>query len=74
MANVVIMLCGGSRLEHLELLRKDEAVLNAGGADSIPDPTTASDYWRQFDEDAIDALTSARHTARLNVWKQQSPW
>jgi len=35
------------------LLRNDEAVLNAVGGDSIPDPTAASDYCRRFDEDAI---------------------
>ncbi|MFM7056874.1 MAG: IS1380 family transposase [Planctomycetota bacterium] len=73
MANVLNMLCGGSRLENLELLRNDEALLNAVGADSIPDPTSAGDDCRRFNECAIDALTSAIHTARLNVWSRQSP-
>ena len=73
MANVLNKFCGGTRLEHLELLRNDEALLNAVGADSIPDPTTAGDYCRRFNDDAIDSLTSAIHTARMKVWKRQSP-
>ena len=31
MAHVLNMLCGGTRLEHLELLRNNEALLNAVG-------------------------------------------
>ena len=42
------LLAGGSCLEHLELLRQDEAYLNAIGADRIPDPTTAGDFCRRF--------------------------
>ena len=71
MAHVLNMMCGGTRLEHLELLRNNEAVLNAVGADSIPDPTTAGDFCRRFTADDLDSLTSAIHQARLNVWSQQ---
>ena len=71
LAHVLNMLCGGTRLEHLELLRNDEALLNAVGADSIPDPTTAGDFCRRFRPHSINALAEAIHTARLNVWKQQ---
>ena len=38
------LLSGGTCLEHLELLRTDEAYLNAVGAQRIPDPTTAGDF------------------------------
>ena len=72
MAHVLNMLCGGTRLEHLELLRNNEALLNAVGADSIPDPTTAGDFCRRFTAADLDSLTSAIHAARLNVWSQQS--
>lgn len=72
MAHVLNMLCGGTRLEHLELLRNNEALLNAVGADSIPDPTTAGDFCRRFTADDLDSLTSAIHAARLKVWSQQS--
>ena len=72
MAHVLNMLCGGTRLEHLELLRNDEALLNAVGADSIPDPTTAGDFCRRFTADDLESLTSAIHVARQKVWSQQS--
>lgn len=71
MALVVNALAGGTRLEHLELLRNDPAMLDALGTDSIPDPTTAGDFCRRFDEPAIAALLRAIDEARLNVWKQQ---
>lgn len=71
MAHVLNMMCGGTRLEHLELLRNNEALLNALGADSIPDPTTAGDFCRRYTADDLDSLTTAIHLARLNVWRQQ---
>ena len=64
MAHVLNMLCGGTRLEHLELLRNNEALLNAVGADSIPDPTTAGDFCRRFMADDLDSLTSAIQSRR----------
>ncbi len=42
------LLAGGSCLEHLELLRSDEAYLDALGARRVPDPTTAGDFCRRF--------------------------
>ncbi len=71
MALVINALAGGTRLEHLELLRNDPALLDAIGADSIPDPTTTGDFCRRFDENSIAALLRAIDEARLNVWKQQ---
>ena len=44
------VLCGGTRLEDIERLRHDTAYMNALGADLIPDPTTAGDFCRRFDE------------------------
>lgn len=41
------LLAGGRCLEHLELLRSDEAYLDALGARRIPDPTTAGDLCRR---------------------------
>lgn len=65
------LLAGGTCLEHLELRRKDEAYLNALGAQRIPDPTTAGDFCRRFDTWDVVALQEAFHEARLKVWKQQ---
>lgn len=73
MVHVLNMLYGGTRLEHLELLRNNEALLNAVGADSIPDPTTAGDFCRRFMAVYLDSLTSAIHAARLNVWSAARP-
>ena len=64
-------LCNGTRLQHLELLRNNAAYLDAIGADSIPDPTTAGDFCRRFKQSDIDALLLAINETRLNVWKQQ---
>lgn len=66
-------LCEGTCLEHIERRRNDEAFLNAIGADSIPDPTTAGDFCRRFDNVKVRQLLDAINRARLNVWKRQRP-
>ena len=71
LAMAMNVLCNGTRLEHLELLRNDSAFLDAVGADSIPDPTTAGDFCRRFSKYDIDALMQATNEARINVWRQQ---
>ena len=47
------LLAGGKCLEHLKLLRHNEAYLDALGARRIPDPTTAGNFCRRFDTAAI---------------------
>jgi len=64
-------LCEGTCLEHIERRRNDEAFLNAIGADSIPDPTTAGDFCRRFSGVSVRQLLDAINRARLNVWKRQ---
>jgi hypothetical protein len=65
-------ICGGVYLEDIELLRNDETYLDALGAESIPDPTTAGDFCRRFDSPfKIGRLQDAIDEARLNVWKRQ---
>jgi hypothetical protein len=65
------LLAGGTCLEHLELLRSDEAYLDALGARRIPDPTTAGDFCRRFDEAAIFRLQNVFNATRVKVWRQQ---
>jgi hypothetical protein len=65
------ILAGGRRIEHLERLRNDEVYLNALGAVRIPDPTTAGDFCRRFQESDVLTLMEAINTARLRVWSQQ---
>ena len=65
------LLAGGSSLDDIERLRQDEVYLDALGAQRIPDPTTAGDFCRRFEEEDIDLLMEAINEARLRVWSQQ---
>lgn len=65
------LLAGGDCLEHLEDRRCDEAYLNAVGAQRIPDPTTAGDFFRRFSTEQILHLMNAFNRVREKVWKQQ---
>ncbi len=64
-------MCEGIRLEDIELRRNDEVFLDALGTERIPDPTTAGDFCRRFDETGIRSLMDAVDEARLNVWARQ---
>jgi len=64
-------LCDGIRLEDIELRRNDEVFLDALGTERIPDPTTAGDFCRRFEEADIRLLMEAVDEARLNVWSGQ---
>lgn len=63
------LLCGGHVLDDIELRRNDTAFLDLLGARAIPDPTTAGDFCRRFDSDAIWRLMDVLNDARLRVWK-----
>lgn len=64
-------LCGGQTLEDIELRRNDEAYLDALGAATIPDPTTAGDFCRRLTGADIDRLLDIINASRLQVWAQQ---
>ena len=64
-------LAGGTALEDIKLLRRDQALLDALGTDIIPDSTTAGDFLRRFDEDAVIGLMEAKNTVRQRIWQQQ---
>jgi Transposase DDE domain group 1 len=65
------ILAGGRRLEHIEWRRNDAVYLDALGAVRIPDPTTAGDFCRRFQEADVLTLMETINTARLRVWSQQ---
>ena len=68
------VMAGGTCLEDIELRRNDEHYLDALGAQTIPDPTTAGDFCRRFTRDGqVDELIESFNQTRLNVWRQQSP-
>lgn len=64
------LLCGGNVLEDIETRRNDSAFLDALGARAIPDPTTAGDFVRRFDEAAIWRLMHIVNTVRTGVWQR----
>jgi hypothetical protein len=65
------LLAGGDCLEDLELRRNDEVYLDALGACRIPDPTTAGDFCRRFDEAAVWQLMRTINRVRVGVWTRQ---
>jgi hypothetical protein len=64
-------LCDGTCLQDLELRRQDEVFLDALGARRIPDPTTAGDFCRRFDEMSVRLLQDIVHDVRIGVWAEQ---
>jgi hypothetical protein len=64
-------LCDGTRLEDIELRRNDEVFLDALGTERIPDPTTAGDFCRRFDEADVRSLMPAIDETGLKVWARQ---
>jgi hypothetical protein len=61
----------GACLQDIDLLRNDEALLDALYAKIIPDPTTAGDFLRQFEEDDIIELMETKNSIRLKIWRRQ---
>lgn len=64
-------MCGGLVLDDIEIRRNDAGFLDALGARTIPDPTTAGDFCRRFDIEHIDLLMNLVNDVRVGVWKQQ---
>jgi len=63
------VVCGGTRLEDIERLRHDTAYMNALGAELIPDPTTAGDFCRRFEEDDVVELMERINAVRAQLWR-----
>jgi hypothetical protein len=61
------VLTGGACLEDIERLRTDETYMNALDAERIPDPTTAGDFLRRFNEDWIFGLQETFNETRQKV-------
>lgn len=65
------VLSGGICLEDIERLRNDETYMNGLAAERIPDPTTAGDFLRRFDEGSILKLQETFNLTRKKVWALQ---
>ena len=66
------LLCGGQVLDDIEVRRNDTAFLDALGARAIPDPTTAGDFCRRFDSEAIGRLMAIINDVRVSVWQRSA--
>jgi len=64
-------LAGGTCLDDMELRRNDETYMDALGAERIPDPTTAGDFTRRFEEPDVLDLMEAVNTVRPKIWKKR---
>jgi Transposase DDE domain group 1 len=64
------VLCGGHVLDDIEIRRNDAAFLDMLGAEAIPDPTTAGDFCRRFDDAAIWRLMGIVNETRVGVWQR----
>lgn len=65
------ILCGGRTLDDIEHRRQCQPYLDTIGAQSIPDPTTAGDFCRRFNENSIWLLMEAINKVRVDVWKKR---
>ncbi len=63
------VMCGGKTLDDIDLLRENPAYLDAIGCYRVPDPTTAGDFLRRFDEDDVHLLMEAINATRLKAWR-----
>ena len=66
------IIAGGQCVEDIELLRADPAYMDALGALRLPDPTTAGDFLRRFEEPDVLCLMDAANERRQEIWKTQS--
>jgi hypothetical protein len=64
------VLCGGQVLDDIEVRRNDATFLDMLGAEAIPDPTTAADFCRRFDGEAVGRLMRIFNETRLTVWSR----
>ncbi len=71
LSHVYNLFVGGSCLEDLANLQGSEAARRLLGACRIPDPTTAGDFLRRFDQPALDALDAAIDDAQERVWHRR---
>lgn len=64
------LFAGGSAIEDIADLQQSEPIRRILGASRIPDPTTAGDFLRRFDESAVRSLDHAVDSAHLQAWSK----
>lgn len=63
------LLSGGTCLEDLEVRRNDIAYMDCLNAIRVPDPTTAGDFLRRFDEETILDLMEINNQNSQKIWR-----
>ena len=64
-------LCDGACLQDIELRRQDEVFLDALDAPRIPDPPTAGDFCRRFNETDVPTLLDIFNDVRKGIGARQ---
>ena len=73
LAQAMNLFVGGTCLEDLAQLQHSEAVRRLVGACRLPDPTTAGDFLRRFDEhNGLPGLRRANNETQNRVWRALS--
>jgi hypothetical protein len=71
LTHVYNLYAGGTCIEDIADLQTSEPVRRILGAERIPDPTTAGDFLRRFDADALRTLDQVIDRAQEKVWKRR---
>lgn len=71
LTHVYNLFVGGAAIEDIADLQQSEPVKAMLGATLVPDPSTAGDFLRRFDEGALDALDLAIDDAQQQVWRRR---
>jgi hypothetical protein len=69
LTHVYSLFVGGSAIEDIADLQHSEPVRRILGAARIPDPTTAGDFLRRFDGEAVGALDRAIDQIQARAWR-----
>ena len=69
LTHVYNLYAGGTCIEDIADLQTSEPIRRMLGTDRIPDPTTAGDFLRRFDAEALKTLDRVIDQAQEKVWK-----
>jgi hypothetical protein len=71
LTHVYNLYAGGTCIEDIADLQTSEPVRRMLGAERIPDPTTAGDFLRRFDAEALQTLDQVIDRAQEKVWQRR---
>jgi hypothetical protein len=71
LTHVYNLFVGGTCIEDIADLQTSEPVRRILGAERLPDPTTAGDFLRRFDDEALARLDTVIDRAQEKVWRRR---